>query len=72
MKWSRTCQYHLYDSFLQMENTPTTIEIEKDSLKTDAETTNPSDDKLTPWVKIKLHQTFTFCASIWMFGQSQL
>ena len=28
--------------------------------------------ELTPWVKKKLLQTFTLCASIWMFGQSQI
>ena len=28
--------------------------------------------KLSPWVKKKLLQTFTLCATIWMFGQSQI
>ena len=28
--------------------------------------------KLTPWAKKKLLQTFIFCVSIWMFGQSKI
>ena len=28
--------------------------------------------KLSPWVKLKLLQTFTLCANIWMLGQSQI
>ena len=71
-----------------MENTKVSIETETEPLNTDKVTNNPPDDetqksvnehsqpnscwKLTPWVKKKLLQTFTLCASIWMFGQSQI
>ena len=73
-KWSS----YQFPSSLQMKNNQTTIELEmeKEPPKPDTskvpedDTQNNGNSMLVGGIKTKLLQTFNFCISFWMLGQS--